>query len=464
MRRWTVLVAAIAVGFTTIAEVAGRDVVTRTAIAAPAADDLSDIDRKVLETLADSRAEGGMVFHWDAREVAAADVEDAVRRNRGFYAEVEKALAVKPPVPVHVFLHRDLPRLQVLTGAAPSVAAFSAGHSIHQTIDYDECHEFVHVFAQHLPKDAESVPPEGFFVEGLATALQKKDKGVPISTWAAMYARCGRLPPLVALRRTWPQGAPTGVHPYHVAGSFLDFAIQRFGIERVRRYYTHCLECQGVLGTSFAALETEWRKWLAEREVPAEQELFVLRVTGLGEDRVMPESLRARKRVPLFDGKTLDAWRADADGVWSAKGGVLTGRTAGKFTYLRVPAPKGNVLGVRVVFRMLEGTACQVRLNDGPAGSNQAIFAAWNTYFGIDGASGFVGAIGQDEWRFTPGLWHEAIVVNEVVDGSRVGRIYADGLRAVEVKAGVVVQDGRIGVGIEEGAVEIAAVEAILAE
>ena len=134
-----------------------------------------------------------------------------------------------------------------------------------------------------------------------------------------MYARCGRLPPLVALRRTWPQGAPTGVHPYHVAGSFLDFAIQRFGIERVRRYYTHCLECQGVLGTSFAALETEWRKWLAEREVPAEQELFVLRVTGLGEDRVMPESLRARKRVPLFDGKTLDAWRADADGVWSAK-------------------------------------------------------------------------------------------------------------------------------------------------
>lgn len=421
---------------------------------------LGELEKKVAATLSSSRTQEKLVFHWNPQVLKPAEVDAAVARNAGFYKDVEKRLAVSVPVPVHVFLYRDVAEMQTLTERAGGVVAFSSGHAVHEAFDYWDCHEMVHIFAQHIPSDADSSPPDTFLVEGLATALQARDRGTAMSDWAAIDLRAGRVPPLLELRRNWPNGCGAGVHPYHVAGSFVDFLIERFGIEKVKRLYTHSLEFQGTLGRSFVALEREWRAWALARAVKPQDEERVLATLGIGPEQRLPPELRDRKGVPLFDGRSLAGWTADAKDVWSVKAGVLTGVNAGKWSRLHTAEAKPDALGVRLRFRVVSGNAFQTRLNETKEGANEAIFAAWQTYLTKARPDGTLEGVVAAAWRFAPGEWTDAVFVND----AGTCRIFVNGFLVATSQAPVRAEPGAIELAVEEGSVEVASVELLRRE
>ena len=421
--------------------------------AAPAQEAFSDACRKALQSMDALQEHGEIVVHFDPDVLNEKQVAGAVKRNKGFYAEVERALGLKPPYPVHVFLYRDAKQMHEITGRDAASAAFSIFHSVHAPFEYDDCHEFVHVFAQHLPTDEQSVAPTGFFVEGLATAIQAEDRGVPMSTWAAVYARYGRAPSLVDLLRSWPEGVAPGVHPYHLTGSFHDYLIQQHGMEKVKRYYTHSLEAHEAFGKGFVALESDWRTWLDDREIPAEHEKLVLAAMGIDASLLLPKTLREAKGTALFDGESLKGWKPAQDGVWSVRDGLLVGSTDQAWVHLATAKPRKGVLGLRVRFRVTAGDAFQLRTHGTDAGANEAICAAWRTFLLRDKGR----VVAASDWKFVRGAWHEAVFTT--ADG--VSRLWIDGVRVAATTEAGPTPNGVVALAIEKADVEIASVEAL---
>ena len=193
--------------------------------------EFAPVDHKVLPKLTAVHEEGPLIFHYDAASLDAPTLKADVQRNLGFFRYLEKAMRMKYRGRIRIFLYKDMLEMQTFTGS--KAAAFSTGtSSVHQAHDYDDAHEMVHIFALQIPKGDDHVGPGPLFVEGLATTLQEEDNGIAIDDYTAIAYRIGRIPRLVPLRRTFPEGAPAGVHPYHVAGTFMGFLIDRYGIEK----------------------------------------------------------------------------------------------------------------------------------------------------------------------------------------------------------------------------------------
>ena len=416
-----------------------------TAAAAVAAE-LTPLDQKVLQQLTKTRESQGIVFHYEP-DLPGDAVSAAIRRNVGFRRDLEKAMRLRFEERIHIFLYADAARMKVLTGS--EAAALSTGrNSIHQPHDYDDAHEMVHLFALHIPKGEEHVPPEGFFVEGLATALQHEDNGIAIDDYAAIYLQAGRLPRLVELRRSWMQGPGTGVHPYHVAGSWMGFLIERFGIEKVKRLYVNCLECEAILGHSFVRTEREWWDWLSKRKVPAKARDLVLRRLGYTERHRLPAGLAQADGVPLFDGRTLEGWNLEHPRSWKTTKGLIVGETDGPWHRIHTREQWSGDAAVRVRLRLVEGNALQIRLNRNATCANEAIFAAWQSYLVRIGPGG--GVLMSSPYRILPGHWIDVVFVNR----NGAGSVYVDGILMLEAD-NLAVNEGAVGLSVERGRLEV---------
>ncbi|MGH7163831.1 MAG: hypothetical protein ACREID_10140, partial [Planctomycetota bacterium] len=415
------------------------------ALALLGADDLAPGDHEVLKRLAAVKEAPPLLFHYDAAALDEATVAAAVERNLGFFRTLEKEMRMRYEGRIHLFLYRDGAHLKEVTGS--DAAAFSRGRrSVHQPHDYDDPHEMVHIFALQIPNGAESVPPDGFFVEGLATALQKEDNAIAIDDYAVAYLRAGRIPRLVELRRSWPQGAAPGVHPYHVAGSFLSFLISELGIEKTKTLYTNCLECQGIAGRSFARLERDWWDWLDRREPRAGAEETVLKRLGVTER--IPKALADAKASALFDGRSLHGWNLEHPQSWKARLGAIAGETSEPWHRIHARERRSGDVAARVRLRLVAGDAVQVRLNRDDTQANEAIFAAWETFLVREGPGG--GLLARSPYRILPGRWIEVVFVNQ--DGR--GRVYVDGLLMLDA-VGLCTAEGSVGISVERGVAEI---------
>ena len=268
-------------------------------------EELTDLDREVLEVLCETLEEGALVFHLAPGSIAPEVLGEDVLANVAAFGVLEELLAMELRGRIHVFLYPDADELDRLTGAG--TIAFSTGlSSLHQVHDFRGTHELAHVFATQFPPHPDGFTDE-FVVEGLATGLAELESGAPLHAWCATYGKFGRLPALWELRRTFPELDQEGVHPYHVAGSFVRFLIERFGIERVKRWYVCALEAEAVFGRGFVALEREWLSMLHELEVSREHEDVVRRRLRL--PRVSPATSGAW--AARFDGATLAGWSAE---------------------------------------------------------------------------------------------------------------------------------------------------------
>ncbi|MHC4342419.1 MAG: family 16 glycoside hydrolase [Planctomycetota bacterium] len=413
--------------------------------------ELAPGDHPVLKQLTAVEESGLLVFHYDAGKVKGPAVRQAVQRNRGFFRYLEKTLRLRYEGRIHLFLYENAAHLKAVTGVG--APAFSRGTcSIHLPHDYDDAHEMVHIFALQIPKGEESLPPDRFFMDGLATALQLEDNGIAIDDYAALSWRVGRLPRLVDLRRSFPEGSLPGVHPYHVAGSFIGFLIDTFGIEKVKALYVNCLECQGILGRSFARLEREWWNWLAERKVGKKEEQLLLQRFGFVESRLLPRDLAKAKSTALFDDRTLNDWNLEHPGSWTVKNRAIVGTSPGPWHRMHTKKRWTGDIAVRVRLRLLDGNAVQVRLNRDATRANEAIFATWESYLVKVGPGG--GIVAKSPYRILPGRWIEIVFVNR---GGAV-RVFVDGLLVLEGKD-LTANEGSVGLSVERGPVEVKQVE-----
>jgi hypothetical protein len=416
----------------------------------PAQDDdprATDLDRRMMAGLRGRHSTQHARLHWDPatvtdaqRDAAAADVEAGL-------ATLERIFDQRYQGTILVFLYADNADLQKRTGT--SAVAFSTGTvSLHMPHDFRGVHELTHLFAQQFERTEDAVS-DLFVVEGLATMLAESDQNVPIHAWAATYLQSGRLPDLLELRRTFPSGAGKGVHPYHVAGSFVGFLIDRFGMPKVKSWYVNSTEAQHWFGKPVRTLEREWRAWLADQKVGDADRAHVVGRLGLA-TRPLPAALRDGKGVDLLAGASLAAFDADDASKWSFANGVLRGSHDGPWTQLQSKKAFGERVAVRARLRA-SGNAVKLFCNRG-AHVNEAIFAAWSTF--VSSGEGFAS---NNDCRLAAGVWNDVVLVH---DGGTCS-VWLNGTLVLEAGNAPSRESGKVGIAVEKGTIEVSRLEVL---
>ena len=129
-------------------------------------------------------------------------------------------------------------------------------------------HEIVHIYAPHANR---------FLAEGLAVHLQAKlggnaafpNDGRPLAPLARRYLPdAGVMERLDAVRTPTPLGAALDEQTaYILAGSFVEFLIERYELKLFRGLYdTQTGDYAGVYGKPFLAPEGEWRASLQKND------------------------------------------------------------------------------------------------------------------------------------------------------------------------------------------------------
>lgn len=400
---------------------------------------LTDIDRKVLVELTALRETPKVTFHWRPGALEEKVVAEDVAANVAALNALEKTLDLRYRGRVHVFLYADGAELKRLTGS--DAVAFSTGTvSVHQPQDFRGVHEFVHIYALQFERAPDTAGPDLFATEGLATWLAESDQGVPIHAWAAAYAKAGALPALLDLRRSFPEGAGSGVHPYHVAGSFVGFLLERYGLAKVKHWYMDSSEAHAYFGKGLARLEREWREFLGEYKLAPEHERHVFERMGLGGEP-MPVAWAKAATTALFDGKSLGGLAAEDAAKWRVQDGVLVGTNDAPWTHLTTTKSFGAAVGVRAKMRLLSGDAVKLRVN----GSTEVIFARWSSY--ATGAEK-----GNERQKIPLGQWVEIVVAN---DHGR-GRVYLNGTSVFDLPGAWVGEGaGSLALAVEKGLLEV---------
>ncbi len=426
------------------------------AVAALAATDpaLTDLDRSVLEALSATVDGGPVIVHYDPASLLPADASAEVDRARAAMALLEKRLEARLDGPAHLFLYRDAEEFRARTGAPPAWGAFAAGpRSLHVPRGAPLRHELTHLLAHRFP-GAEGRDPGGLLREGLAAAMEGADHGVPVSSWAAAYARFGLLPTLASLRDRWPEGPPRETHPYNAAGSFVEWLLGAEGLPKVKALYADPGKEREILGRGWEDLEAAWRAWLDAREVPDAEEDEIHRGMLLPVGR-LPAALAGNAGVPLFDGKTLAGWTAPRPGAWTVAEGALRGTGGEGWVLLETEREWRGGFALRVVARVGPGGGLLLRVNRAEGRSDEALLTAEGCGVTLGGGAG---GLARAPVRLVPGRWTEVVLAQE----ARTARLYLDGRLVVEAVGAFGPGGGSAGLGATGGVVEVRAAAVLL--
>ncbi|MHC4923702.1 MAG: LamG domain-containing protein [Planctomycetota bacterium] len=385
--------------------------------------------------------------HFDPAAVDAKAVEEVLRRSAAHLDRIRSTLSVRTSGNIHLFLHADEAAMREATGAQPHWSAFSRGRAIHQPVGFTGAHELAHVVASMLPVPEEAPGPDAFLREGWATAMQKTDRSIDLHDWASVAARTGRLPSPRALRKAWPEGPVTDVHPYHVAGSFCGWLLERVGARKWKRVYVRPDAMRAVTDKTWEAWETQWFRWLLQREVEEDTEIAIRRWLRLPVERG-PDELPSSRRRALSLAQEPEAWRSVSRGAWKSGDGVLRGDSRGagwSVLHTEPEFPRGAGLHVQV--RLDTASAVMLRLHRRLVVADEAILSTggcWVTRRG--GGGGF-------EWRevrLVPGRWTDVVLDSE---GGRA-RLWVDGWLVADVEDGFRDVEGAVGLGVRGGRAE----------
>jgi hypothetical protein len=415
---------------------------------------LTDLDRRVLDTLSATLDGGPVIVHYDPASVRPADAAAEADRAREALALLEKRLDARLDGPAHLFLYRDGEEFRTRTGAPPAWGAFAAGpRSLHVPRGAPLRHELTHLLARRFPGAADR-DPGGLLREGLAVAMQGEDHGVPPSSWAAAYARFGLLPPLASLRERWPEGPPREMHPYNAAGSFVEWLLGAEDLAKVKALYADPGKEREILGRGWEELEAAWRAWLDAREVPDAEEDEIHRGMLLPVGR-LPAALARNPGEALFDGRTLAGWKASRAGAWSAAEGVLHGTGGEGWALLDADREWKGAFALRVVARAGAGGGLLLRVNHAEGRSDEALLTPEGCGVTLGGGAG---GFARAPVRLVPGRWTEVVLAQE----AGTARLYLDGRLVVEAAGAFGPGGGSAGIGATGGAVDVRAAAVLL--
>ncbi len=412
------------------------------ALAGPAPADVTDLERRVLEALTGTRESGAVVVHFDPATVPASDAGAEAARAREVLAGLEARLETRWEGKVHVFLYADGAEFRARTGAPAAWEGFAKGDaSLHVPRGAPLRHELTHLLARRFPVPGSDPPaaaadPGGLLREGLAAAMEGTDRGIPVSSFAAVYARLGLLPPLADLRDRWPEGPPREFHPYHAAGSFVE-GLLATGVAKVKALYAAPGRAEAILGRGWDALEGEWRARLAAAPVPDAEEDAVRREFLLPTAKI-PAGLAAKAGVPLV---------ADADPLparWTREEGLLRGEGADSWTLLGADREWRGEFAVRAVVRAGPGAGLLLRVNRSEGRSDEALLTPEGV--GVTLRGGLEG-LARAAVRLVPGRWTEVVLAQE----KGTARLYLDGRLVVEAPGAFGPAGGAAAIGARGG-------------
>ena len=216
-------------------------------------------------------------YHYVAGDRVDADWQET------FHAWATARLGVSLPQKIEYYKYQSRQAMGERTGTYNSNAFAEPSRFEIHTLFPTDGHEVVHIYTAlvGLPSD--------FFNEGIAVAFQTNPaagdfesvfNGQEVHSACAQYLQAGTL--VVPLDRvvttTTFRAVSDDVMSYREAGSFVRFAIDRYGIERVLQFFHLSSRTDSLtviqerfltaLGVSLEAAESEWTAMLRNQAVP----------------------------------------------------------------------------------------------------------------------------------------------------------------------------------------------------
>jgi len=205
------------------------------------------------------------------------------------YDQLRDILGVEPAGPITVYQFPNAETKKALVGAATTLYAkpwtreifVQAAPFPSNRLRHEMAHVFAGAFGDPLFGVAFAVRWKGplpvprlasGLIEGVAEAADftDPDGGSTTHQEAAAIVADGRAPPLAEVIGAG-FSALSGPRAYVLAGSFCRFLYDTRGAERLRALYRSAGDFAGVYGQPLAALEAEWRRFLARQPMSAEQ-------------------------------------------------------------------------------------------------------------------------------------------------------------------------------------------------
>lgn len=226
------------------------------------------------------------VVHSDPRAEDAATLQRFHDDLEFRYAQLVRLLGAEPAGPVEVFRFPSAAAKKRLVGAGGTLFTRPWRRQIFLNDEPFPSprlrHELAHVFAAAFGDPVFGValrwgalgllPPPRLasgLIEGIAeaAAFGDPDGDATLHQEAAAIAADGRAPPLASVVGAGFT-ALSGPRAYTLAGSFCAFLLDRFGADKLRALHRSAGDFPVVYGVALAALEHDWRSFLAEQPVP----------------------------------------------------------------------------------------------------------------------------------------------------------------------------------------------------
>jgi len=375
---------------------------------------------------------------------AAAHVESTLDAAERDLDRVAKALDVKPVGPFLLFVYDDVAELAAITGTSEN-CGFTKDNEVHVPYANDQTrlHEFVHAVAHQLPR-AGVEPRSPFFQEGLANAVVEYVDGVHVHAAAAFHLKRGELPPLADVTTgdfyAWVRARPR-VDTYDIAASWMRFLWDRFGVEKLKRYYAGA-PAKDVFDAYTAELEASWREMLTKYPLRKETETFLRARAGepVGFEpyvKGLPASIvgKASDWAPLLGEKLALSDLAK----WNRENGVVTGTNPStEWTTCEFKTIPYGDCAVRARIKTTGYCALSVQLGRG----NRAILAGPGTFiFRDDKGMAQSGAVAMTAAKTET----DFVLVRR---GAEL-EVWIDGVKALTGPA--VVGPARPGIGVAQG-------------
>lgn len=283
---------------------------------------------------------------------------------------------------ITLYLYDDEKELQKITKTPSAGVSITRTSHIPHDNDQTRRHELVHAIAEFLPEKGPE-PRSLFFAEGIANATLEYVHGIHVNSVAAFELRRKNLPSLEEVHKEadfygWLQNHP-GVNGYDIAGSYILYLFETFGVKKSRRYYKG-VPASEAFGKSLKEVEAGWHarlsKWVLR---PGTEQLLLERAglpaqfstfTELG-DRLTPEMLgpasawralssaKAKKSGPGTSQQIPGGWKLEGP----ADSGDWTEAILGEETFTEVwvrcrAQADGRCFGVKLTL----GLSCQAIL------------------------------------------------------------------------------------------------------
>ena len=228
-----------------------------------------------------ARALGGVyetehfIIHYPTGSDLEEDIDAIAEDHELRWHQLSKLLGVQPDFRIESFIYTDHEEKRALMGADTTFIAKPWAHEVH--LNAFELgapvleHELAHVFgaALHggwlgLPTEA-VVLPRMALVEGFAVAAEWSEGRLTPHQWSAAMLELGLAPPMEVI---FGAGGFIGTHSgkaYTLAGSFLRWLLDTYGVERYRDLYATGSP-EEAYGEPLADLATRWEAFLRDRQ------------------------------------------------------------------------------------------------------------------------------------------------------------------------------------------------------